>query len=226
MSRNFKLFKYAGTLIIIGILIYIINQSKLFDGYSPEYFKNYIQSFGIFAPIVFIILFTLVPLTLFPDSILAIAGGMIFGITKGSVYIIIGAVCGGSLSFFISRLLGKGFVNKLIKKDINKLDNNIKENGFILILLLRLIPLFPFDIISYSAGLSKIRYKDFILATVLGVIPGVLVYANLGDKSTEIGSKGFYISIALLILLFVSSIYLKKHAKKFEFARLKKKTNN
>ena len=85
----------------------------------------------------------------------------------------------------------------------------INERGFFIVLMLRLIPLFPFDVISYGSGLTSIRYKDFLLATFFGTIPGIFVFVNIGAQSVNIGSKSFYLSITALILLLVVSIILK-----------------
>ena len=85
----------------------------------------------------------------------------------------------------------------------------INSKGFFVVLMLRLIPLFPFDIISYGAGLTSIKYKDFLLATIIGTIPGILVFTNIGAQSVNIGSNGFYMSIMALILLVIASIFLK-----------------
>ena len=159
---------------------------------------------------IYIVLFTIVPLTLFPDSILAIAGGMIFGLVNGTIYTMIGAVCGGSLSFYLSRTFGQTLLKFLLGKHSNLSIEKFKGKGFLFILFLRLIPLIPFDIISYSAGLSEIKYKQFILATVFGIIPGVLVFTNIGDKSIDIGSDAFYVSLALLIGLIASTVIVKK----------------
>jgi uncharacterized membrane protein YdjX (TVP38/TMEM64 family) len=135
---------------------------------------------------------------------------MVFGLFEGFVYTMIGALCGATLSFYITRILGQNFVKQFIKHDITHFDDVLQKNGFLIILLLRLIPILPFDVISYSAGVSKIKYKDFVLATFLGTIPGILVYVNLGDKSTQMGSTSFYLSLALLVLLFVGSMFLKQ----------------
>ncbi|WZL74967.1 TVP38/TMEM64 family protein [Clostridiaceae bacterium 35-E11] len=192
------------------LLIYVVHKLNIFKGCKPEDIKTYLHSFGVWAPIIFIILFTFVPLTLFPDAILAVAGGMVFGLYEGFVYTMIGALCGATLSFYIARILGQNCVKRFIKHDITRFEDVLQKNGFFIVLLLRLIPLLPFDVISYSAGISKIKYKDFVLATILGTIPGILVYVNLGDKSTQIGTNSFYLSVALLILLFVGSMFLKQ----------------
>lgn len=211
MSQKVRqVMKYGGILLGLMLLICIIYQLNIFKGCKPEDIKSYLHSFGVLAPIIFIILFTFVPLTLFPDAVLAVAGGMVFGLFEGFVYTMIGALCGATLSFYITRILGQNFVKQFIKHDITHFDDVLQKNGFLIILLLRLIPILPFDVISYSAGVSKIKYKDFVLATFLGTIPGILVYVNLGDKSTQMGSTSFYLSLALLVLLFVGSMFLKQ----------------
>lgn len=178
-----------------------------------EAIRAFVLSFGIYAPLIFIFLFTLAPLIFFPDGILALAGGLIFGFYAGSLYIIIGALCGGTLSFFIARVYGKWLHEKLENEKMIHFQKRVKKHGFMMIFLLRLIPLVPFNIISYSAGFSTIRYRDFCFATLLGMLPGVLVYANIGAQATQFGSSQFYLSIGLLIALVVVSMVLKKRFK-------------
>lgn len=202
--------KYIITILGIIAVGIIINRTALFNGLTPTDIQNYVSSFGIYAPIIYIVLFTVVPLTLFPDAILAIASGMAFGLIGGFTYTMIGALCGATLAFYLARSLGREVLKPLIGDKLNKLESKIEHNGFIVVLLLRLIPLFPFDIISYSAGLSKVKYKDFILATVVGTIPGIFVFTNIGDKSLDIGSDAFYVSLVLLVLLLLFSLTLKK----------------
>ncbi|MBE0492254.1 MAG: TVP38/TMEM64 family protein [Sulfurospirillum sp.] len=200
-------------LFIIGCvgLFYFLDLSLFQD---PQNIRKFVLSFGFWSPIVFVVLFTLVPLTLFPDSLLAIAGGLVFGFGFGSLYILIGAFCGATVSFYIARYFSSWLREKLGDGELLNLDAKVKKNGFMVILLLRLVPLVPFDIISYSAGLSKIHYRDFIFATCVGIIPGVLVYANIGAQALDIGSNDFYISLALLIALLLFSLIMQKRLKK------------
>lgn len=179
-----------------------------------ETIKTFVLSFGLLAPFVFILLFTLAPLIFFPDGILALAGGLIFGFYAGSFYIMIGALCGGTLSFYLARVYGTWLREKLAHEKLINFQKSVKKHGFIMVLLLRLVPLVPFNIISYSAGFSTIRYRDFFFATLLGMAPGVLVYANIGAQSLAFGTKEFYIAVALLLLLVVVSMVLKHSVKK------------
>ena len=172
--------------------------------------KGYIQSFGFCAPLVYILIFSLVHLSIIPNSLLGISGGALFGIYYGTLYTVIGALSGATLAFAISRYLGKSIAEKLIKQKADWLNEHAEKNGFMIVFLLRLIPLIPFDAISYGAGLSKIRYMDFLGATCIGILPGVLVYSNIGDKSLDIYSADFYLSLAILALLVAVSHYAKK----------------
>lgn len=204
---------------LLGFLVYFLRNTILAKEVSAVSIKEYINSYGVISPIVYIILFTLVPLTLFPDSILAIAGGMAFGMVQGSIYTVIGAVCGASLSFYIARVLGRTVVDKLVRGKGKWFEDGVEKNGFLVVFILRLIPLVPFDVISYGSGLSKIKFKDFILATTVGIIPGILVFINLGDKALNVKSKQFVMSIVLLVLLCLVSFIMKK---KISFNKLQK----
>ncbi|MFR8868692.1 TVP38/TMEM64 family protein [Paraclostridium sordellii] len=201
-------------LLILGTIICKILSMNI----GVEDIQEYVSSFGRLAPLVYIIMFALVPLTLFPDSILAIGGGMVFGLFKGYIYTLIGALIGATISFYISRKLGRAFVKKLTKEKLDNIEELINSKGFFIVLILRLVPLFPFDIISYGSGLTSIKYKDFLLATIIGTIPGILVFTNIGAQSVNIGSNSFYISIMGLILLVLLSLILKN-----KFLRIQKK---
>ncbi|WP_263831733.1 TVP38/TMEM64 family protein [Sulfurospirillum oryzae] len=179
-----------------------------------EVIRTFVLGFGMYAPLIFILLFTLAPLIFFPDGILALAGGLIFGFALGSVYIVLGALCGGTLSFYLARLYGNKMREKLAHEKLINFQKSVQKHGFVMILLLRLVPLVPFNIISYSAGFSTIRYRDFFFATLLGMSPGVLVYANIGAQSLSFGSSEFYISVGLLVVLVVVSMVLKQRVKK------------
>ena len=201
----------SGVVLVIMFILYKLN---IFKFSNPEEFKDYIQSFGVWAPIVYIVLFTVVPLTLFPDSILAISGGLAFGIVWGSIYTMIGALMGGTLAFFITRTIGNGAVNKLMDKKFKGAKKYTDKMGVEVILLLRLIPLFPFDIVSYLAGLSNIKFRKYIFGTIIGTIPGILIFNNIGEQIMDCTSFGFIVSIILLVLLFLISFIFKKKLSK------------
>lgn len=204
-SAKIKLIVFIAIVLAISLLALYGLERDI----SISELKNFTRSFGHAAPAVYILIFTLVPLTPIPNSLLAISGGALFGVYYGALYTVIGAVFGATLSFGLSRYFGKNIAENLIKNKARWINDQAERSGFTLIVLLRLIPLVPFDAISYGAGLSRIRYFDFASATILGIIPGVLVYSNIGDKSSSIQSAEFCGALAILAALIAVSHILK-----------------
>lgn len=218
MKDKKQLIKWIALAVLIVIAVVLLNKYNFLKGYGPEEIRDFIEGKGILAPLIYVVLLSLLPLLLFPDSVLVIAGGMLFGLFKGTILTSIGSLIGGVIAFLISRVFGSKVVRKIVKKDIAVFEKYKGYSGFFLILIMRLIPLFPFKVVSYSAGLTDMKLMDFCLATVIGSLPGIIVYTNLGDKASDIGSKGFYISIVLVILLFAVSLMFKKIFEKKENA--------
>lgn len=207
-----------GGILLVCMIIISISSSGILENASPEGIRDQIVSWGPWGPAAYLVLFTFVPLTLFPDAVLAIASGMAFGMGQGFVLTWLGALLGGSLAFWLARLIGQESMEKLQAKLGHKPHAVPMMKGFLSILVFRLVPLVPFDVISYGAGLSQVRYRDFLGATALGIIPGVCVFVNLGDKLFDCSSTQFYCAIAMLIALGIVSTlgagYFKKHSAK------------
>jgi len=187
----------------------------VFSGASSQSLQAVIASFGIFAPIAYIVLFALLPVVFFPVAVLAVAGGLLFGLGWGSVYTLIGAAINCALMFLLSRSVGQKRVQSLVEQRVSpswqaRLKQADDRRGFLLLFLLRLIPAVPYGLINYAFGLSKMRFWPYMLASVIGIIPGTLVFINLGDKALDWNSPSFWIAIALIIALFVITLLLGK----------------
>ncbi|TYS67464.1 TVP38/TMEM64 family protein [Sutcliffiella horikoshii] len=190
--------------ILVGTLLFI-NHNYL--NISPEGIREWILSFGIFAPVIYIVLYTIRPLILFPASILSLAAGLAFGAIGGTIYTIIGATLGAIVSFLVAKKFGKRIIkNQTSNVRVQKIQSQMEENGFFYVLLLRLIPLFNFDLISYLAGLSKVKLSHFILATVIGIIPGTFAYNFLG--SSFVGDNKLVIILAVIVFILISVLPL------------------
>lgn len=200
--------------VCLSPILYLLYQSGALSQSSPAAIRDWVLSFGWLAPLVFLVMFTLVPLTLFPDALLAVAAGMAFGLVEGAFLTWLGAMMGATLSFYISRNLGQNTVQRLLKRAGHHHHKMPAFSGFVGVLILRLIPLVPFDVISYGAGLTQIRYLHFIVATALGIVPGVVIYVNLGDKLFNWYSVQFICAIGMLIALSVLSWFGSEHLRK------------
>lgn len=146
-----------------------------------ERLQRAVEGAGPLAPAVFVLLLVaqavLAPL---PAPAVAFAGGYVFGTFWGFVLTWLGVLAGGAISFGISRLLGRGFVERSTR--LKGLDRQVEEHGAVLVFVLRLIPLVSFDVISYAAGLTGISFWRFLLATALGAAPGTFVFVYLGGS--------------------------------------------
>ena len=182
--------------------------------FTPQNIRNYILGFGSWALGVYIGLYALNTVSLLPPiGIMSLAAGFIFGPFWGSVGIMTGSFLGTSMTFFISRLLGGMVVEKISKGNpkVIEFQEKLNQKGFITILLVRLIPLIPWEIVNYAAGLSKIKYKDFIFATLIGIFPSVIIQTFFSDRLSNFNIKDPKLIAAIagfVLLISVPTIYL------------------
>lgn len=186
-----------------------------------------IKNIGIWGPIVFIIIYNLATLLFIPGSILTIKGGCLFGLFWGCVYVLIAAMLGAILAFIIGRYLSKDWVYQQLEKHpkFQAIDQAVAQAGWKIVLLTRLSPLFPFNLLNYAFGVTNVSLKDYILGS-LGIIPGTIMYVYIGSITTNIAMIStnnqpeelrifnFLIqSLGLIATLFIS-IYITKIAQK------------
>jgi uncharacterized membrane protein YdjX (TVP38/TMEM64 family) len=164
-----------------------------------ERLQQAVEGAGPLAPAVFVLLLAaqavLAPL---PAPAVAFAGGYVFGTLWGFVLTWLGVLLGGTICFWISRFVGRGFVERSTR--LKGLDHQVEEHGAIMVFVLRLIPLISFDAISYAAGLTGIGFWRFLLATALGAVPGTFVFVYLGGASS---GPGLYTALVVLAVLAV-----------------------
>lgn len=182
---------------------------------TPQQLHTMLQGLGIWAPVAYIGLFTLLPAFFFPVAVLALAGGLLFGLWQGSLYTFIGAIANCSLMFFLARYAGRDKAEILIREKMSpvwqqRLQDLNSGGGFLLLIILRLIPAVPYNLINYAFGLSAMSYPTYILASAIGIIPGTLAFINIGDKALDVTSPGFLTAIGLLVLLLGTTAVLGK----------------
>lgn len=158
--------------------------SILWEVFSDrERLRLVLDGAGTLAPLVYVVLLVVQAVVApLPAPALAIAGGYGFGVLEGFLLTWAGSLVGGVISFGISRRFGRGLV--AVSGPAERLDRFVEEHGAVLIFVLRLIPLVSFDAISYAAGLSGIRFRGFLLATALGMVPGTFAFVYLGGTET------------------------------------------
>ncbi|TAA70509.1 TVP38/TMEM64 family protein [Planococcus salinarum] len=213
-ANRVQLIKWLAVLAAVGVGIWLSRSVFQVDVHD---LRNWILSFGWWSPILYIAIYTVRPLIFFPASILSLAGGLAFGAWLGTLYTIIGATLGALLSFYVAQTLGKSLVRKKWGGNAAKIQQQMERNGFLYILLFRLIPVINFDLISYVAAIAKVRFLPFALATLIGIIPGTFAYNFLGSSFVTGNPKIILLAVLVFILLTVVPIIIRNQwAKKQE----------
>lgn len=206
-------FLKAGLVLAVFLAIMYINRTYL--NLEAEEVQEFLLSFGILGPIIFIIIFSIRPFLLFPSSVLAVAGGLAFGPFLGPLVTYAGSFAGGMISFlFIRKISSKRVKKEGAKRELIK--KRIEENGLFYIISLRIIPVINFDLVSYLAALSNVKFKTYAGATLIGIIPGTIAFNLLGASLADL-SPGLIIAtilmfaIALAIPVYVRHLLRKRN---------------
>lgn len=202
-------------MILAGFAIGIYFTRKGFH-LTPESFKAYVLSLGILGPVIYIGIFIIRPLFLIPSIALFVGGGLAFGPLWGPLYASFGAVLGGTVGFWFARKMGHDYVIQKLKLGADIIDDT--KFSFSAVLLLSLIPIMPVTVINYGAGLSPMRFKNYILAHFLGMTPRAFAYGYFGSTLLEIGSTQFRIALAILMVLGAATAWYRIRS------RIKKRT--
>lgn len=143
---------------------------------------KWVDSLGFWGAIAFAALYIIATAMCLPGSILALAGGVLFGKLWGSLIVFMSAIIGAYIAFNLSRYYMRDRIEKRWRKHrYSKIINQIADGGWKIACLLHLSPIIPFNLINYALGASKISQKDFLVATFIGILPGVLLYAFIGS---------------------------------------------
>lgn len=137
---------------------------------------------------IFILSYTLAPVLLIPGSLLTLGAGFLFGLPVGVALVWVGSLSGASAAFFVGRFLARDWVAKTAAKTpaFAALDKATRHEGFVIVLLTRLSPLFPFNLLNYLLGLTAVRFRDYWLASSIGMLPGIVVYTYLGTAAKDV----------------------------------------
>lgn len=206
-------------LIIVLTIAFFLIYKMFLSNITAASIRDWITGFGTLAPIAYIIVWVILPVFFFPVPILALAGGLSFGLWTGTLYTLIGAALNSSLMFWMAKVLARDMVNKYLeekmpKKWWDKFMQAEEKESFLIVFICRLIPAMPYNVINYASGLTNITFSKYTIATIIGILPGTVIFLNVGDKILDIKSPEFIISIVLVILLTVGSILLGKMVSK------------
>lgn len=225
-NKKKLLIKLSAILIVLGIYLFVptvkqnVNQMIFYlSMVNLDAIKEYILSFGIWAPIISFLLMLLQSVAApLPAFLITFANAALFGWFYGAILSWTSAMAGAALCFYIAKFLGRDVVEKLTSKyALENVDNFFERYGKHTILIARLLPFMSFDLVSYAAGLTSMSFMSFFIATGIGQLPATIIYSYVGGMltgSAKIVMMGIMILFALSILAFmIKKIYNEKNNK-------------
>jgi len=156
-----------------------------------EQFAAWVDGLGALGPLVFILGYAVATVAFIPGSVLTGAAGFIFGLAWGTLYTLVGATLGASADFLIARYLARGAIERRIADDprFRAIDRAVGREGFKIVALLRLSPVFPFNLLNYALGLTKVRFLHYFAASA-AMLPGTLLYVYYGAAADSLTAAG------------------------------------
>ncbi len=204
MKENKKLLRVIGLfflLVIIGVTIW---QSRSIDASA---ISQHIENYGALAWLVFMILYAVGTVFFFPGSVLTLAGGAIFGPVLGTFLNLTSATIGAALAFMVARYLASEWVENKTGGRLKQLKDGVENEGWRFVAFVRLVPLFPFNLLNYALGLTRIKFSHYLIATYVCMLPGAIAYTYLGYAGREaIGGGEGLIQKAMLALALLALV--------------------
>ncbi len=142
------------------------------------------------SPLVFIGIYAILTTVGVPMVVMTFVAGFTFGVMNGTLYVLVGANIGANLAFGLARYLGRDFISRHIKGPIDRIDHQLRNKGFLRMLQLRLIPIIPFNLLNFAAGLSGIRKMHYVLGTMIGIIPASFIYVYTAASLMQVYMAG------------------------------------
>ncbi len=206
MSRTAFL-RLAFTLSLAAAVAWAVINRETFDIVAIE---GWLQNLGFWAPVAFILLWVLWAVLFLPGAALGLAGGALFGPVWGAVWTLTGATMGASLAFLAARFVASDWVAARAGGRLKLLLDGVDAEGWRFVALTRLVPLFPFNLLNYALGLTRIRFPVYVLTTLVCMAPGTVAFTYLGyvGREAAAGREGLFQKAVLALGLLAAVVFL------------------
>jgi uncharacterized membrane protein YdjX (TVP38/TMEM64 family) len=184
-TRSLPWARLAAVLVGVVLLVMVGREA---GAYVPQ-FANWVEGLGFWGPLAFMLGYVVATVAFIPGSLLTLAAGAIFGIGMGVAYTFVAASIGATLAFLVSRYLARGAIEKRLEGNerFAAIDSAVAREGLKIVTLLRLSPVFPFNLLNYGLGLTQVRLRDYVLAC-FGMLPGTLLYIYYGKLAGDVAA--------------------------------------
>lgn len=177
----------VGGLAAVVALVFV---GRYLGGYVED-FRQWVEAQGALGPVIFITGYAVATVAFIPGSALTLASGATFGLWEGTLYAFTGALLGATLAFLVARYVARGWVEKKLADQprLAVIDRAVGEDGGKIVALLRLSPLFPFVLLNYALGLSKVKFSHYFWAS-FAMLPGTFLYVYYGAVGGAVAAGG------------------------------------
>ncbi len=202
-GRNSVLRWLLFALLASGFVVVLVYR----DQWDSETLQAWVKHAGVAAPLLFMFVYAIGTVLFFPGSVLTLVGGILFGPFWGTVYSLGAASAGAVLAFIIARYLAFHWVEEKTGGQLRRLKEGVESEGWRFVAFVRLVPLFPFNLLNYALGLTRIRLSHYVVASSVCMLPGAMAYTYLGYAGREAiaGGEGA-IQKALLALALLATV--------------------
>jgi uncharacterized membrane protein YdjX (TVP38/TMEM64 family) len=208
MNQTRSLLKLFIFIAILASVVIAVKAFGLNQYLEKDRLQSWINGFGSAGPIAYVILFSITPSLFLPGLPVTVAGGIAFGPLWGTIYASIGSTIGACLAFLIARYFARSQIENLLTGRLQAIDEGVKKNGWIFVATTRLIPLFPFNLLNYAFGLTKIRFKTYAITSWLCMLPATIAYTVFSSSLLDVlhGRVSKELIIGATLIAIVSSI--------------------
>jgi uncharacterized membrane protein YdjX (TVP38/TMEM64 family) len=176
-------------IIATGVGVYLLG------GIDQAQLQTWLKQAGVWAPVTYIVLYTVGTILILPSTPLNLSGGAIFGAWLGTLWTTIAAVIAAVVAFAFTRTVGRDVVARKFAGRWEAMDAEMRQGGLFYMFAIRLLPIIPYGLVNFAAGLTSIRFRDYFVGTLLGTVPGVLPFVLLGSSGLQALKTGDFLPL-------------------------------
>ncbi len=211
--------KFIVLVVFIAAVLFGARHFNLNAYLDQERLRQWIEGFGIWGPVVYILTYSVTPALMLPGLPMTVLGGILFGPVKGVLYVSIGSTMGASVAFLAARLAGREWVEGMIKNSRwRELDREVERHGWKIVAFTRLIPLFPYNLLNYAYGLTRIRFSHYVITSYVCMLPAITAYVVFSSSILDLFrgkvSRGLLTGIILIaVVSIIPVLYMRRKHK-------------
>jgi len=207
--KNAKIALIVLVLVLLLVLVVSLDVRQRFQGWFQASFQPWLDLHPVAAPFAYVLVYVAATVAFLPGSIITLVGGAMFGVLWGTVLVSVGSTLGATAAFLVARYLASDWAERRATGIPAGLKHGVEREGWKYVAVTRLIPLFPFNLLNYAFGLTRVRIWHYVMASWLCMLPGTVAYVYTGSVAADVAAGAARASaLALRVGLALGAIVL------------------